>query len=620
MLKKLFFALFFVVICLHSLHAQTDYRKDPQTETINELFLITYALSDSCSRFLKSSDKSPTTLQQIKSEFNLFEQTARKLSYGTRYNQVVATCELILHSYMIPVFSYTKEIDKESRLLSEFLDKTKNYYQDENFPISYTNAEDENSYYTIYAGDLFNQVNRGITAVYNDVLMKKDSEGVEEVLEYALDNGMIADENSERQQLYLNYYIAKKLLNRPNTELFQALQKTIEYTLATDLTKWVHQEIDITLLYFEMLETMDKNGETISLSTLMKCAEALGEAGNSEEKETVYKKVLSKFNRLNIDDALLLYDFFVSISQNEFAEKALDKVDHEYLGCVNLSVMGYKYEQINSLEKSEEYKDRYKKCMREHKNDKVGNAFGNFFDFTFGWMPSFWREKTNLAISVNPIVGINVNAGTRGDVYNFMPMSVDLRTGKLLHEFRWNPYWNYYADKKFTTGNIALPENINEDNNGWQSLDGNDFSYALTGVVKENESDSYDPKWKSYHAFGLQYLWGNFKAGTEKTMAYFNNDINGTEIELTPQIFRRELLVDYKYSRFYTKFFYYTIYIGAGLGERSITYNATDPVYSEEILKNTSITYLNDSRLFYPNWTFYKLAFRAGIRIGITIK
>ena len=194
-------------------------------------------------------------------------------------------------------------------------------------------------------------------------------------------------------------------------------------------------------------------------------------------------------------------------------------------------------------------------------------------------------RSVNLAILCNPFAGANISGN--GGFFKYLPMSAELRTGRLVHEFRYNPFFGAEFKNRFIGGKLNTESNLNSK---WQNLKGADYSYGLFFMKNDK---GYNGKECTSGGVGLQFLYGSFHSDAERTNVTINN-VNGT-ILVTPQIQRYEALFNFKYVYFdWSSHVSGTMFYGFGLGMREISYN--NSTFSESVLKDKDQTKFQDQR------------------------
>jgi hypothetical protein len=221
------------------------------------------------------------------------------------------------------------------------------------------------------------------------------------------------------------------------------------------------------------------------------------------------------------------------------------------------------------------------------------------------------ERKANLALAFNPFAGLNMKG--KGGAFKFLPVSVELRTGKLIHEFRMNSFFGFDGKNRFVGGKVL--ENVPTYNAGWKNLNGADYSYGI--YFMENKFTSYDKKCQSQGG-GFQFLYGNFTSDPELTNVRVNTFLK--TVTLRPEITRMELLVNWKANLYNWKtHLFITGFWGIGAGTRTIKYNSQDLSISEADLSNETISTFDDKRFVQANWNGYYFTMRLGFRFGLTL-
>lgn len=218
------------------------------------------------------------------------------------------------------------------------------------------------------------------------------------------------------------------------------------------------------------------------------------------------------------------------------------------------------------------------------------------------------NRSVNLALLFNPFAGANITGN--GGFLKFLPMSAELRTGKIVHEFRYNMFFGGDFKNRFVGGKL---DNEADVNNKWKNLHGADYSY---GIIFVKNDKGYNGQECTSGGGGLQFLYGAFQSDKETT----NVTINGAygTINVTPNIKRYEAILNFKYIYFdWKSHFSATMFYGFGLGMREITYN--NSVFSESTLKDKDKTVFEDQRFTQKNWEGAYFTLRLGFRIGFTI-
>ncbi len=221
------------------------------------------------------------------------------------------------------------------------------------------------------------------------------------------------------------------------------------------------------------------------------------------------------------------------------------------------------------------------------------------------------ERKANLALAFNPFAGLNMKG--KGGAFKFLPVSVELRTGIVVHEFRMNSFFGFAANNRFVGGKIL--ENVPTYSAGWKNLTGTDYSYGI--YFMENKFTSYDKKCQSQGG-GFQFLYGNFTSDPELTNVRVNTFLK--TVTLHPEITRMELLVNCKANLYNWKtHLFITGFWGIGAGTRTIKYNCQDLSISEADLSNETISAFDDKRFVQANWKGYYFTMRLGFRFGLTL-
>lgn len=218
-------------------------------------------------------------------------------------------------------------------------------------------------------------------------------------------------------------------------------------------------------------------------------------------------------------------------------------------------------------------------------------------------------RTVNLALQCNPFAGLNISGN--GGIFKFLPMSAALRTGKIVHEFRYNPFFGFNAKNRFVAGKIT--ENDVSFNDGWKNIKGADYGYSF--IVVKNDYRSYS-KTVNSAGVGLNVIYGKFTTDEEVAQATING-INSPLI-LRPVIQRYEALVTFNWTTFSWKSHVSgTVYYGFGAGLRELTYG--NYTFSQETLADKDKTVFSDKRFVQTNWTGPYFTFRTGFRLGFTI-
>lgn len=253
--------------------------------------------------------------------------------------------------------------------------------------------------------------------------------------------------------------------------------------------------------------------------------------------------------------------------------------------------------EVKKIEKREA-EEREKK-LKEDKKKARKNSY------------SSGERKANLALAFNPFAGLNMKG--KGSAFKFLPVSVELRTGIVVHEFRLNSFFGFDAKNRFVGGKII--ENLPSYSAGWKNITGNDYSYGI--YFMENKFTSYDKKCQSQGG-GFQFLYGNFNTDPELTNVRVNSFLK--TVTLRPEITRMELLVNWKGNIYNWKtHLFVTGFWGIGAGTRSIKYNCQDLSISEADLSNETISTFDDKRFVQANWKGYYFTMRMGLRFGLTL-
>ena len=219
------------------------------------------------------------------------------------------------------------------------------------------------------------------------------------------------------------------------------------------------------------------------------------------------------------------------------------------------------------------------------------------------------NRRINLAIMANPFAGANISG--KGGFFKFLPLSAELRTGKIVHEFRVNTFFGADFKNRLVGGKLSDESgNVNE---GWKNLKGSDRSYAM--VFVKNDISTYRKTCNSIGG-GFQLVYGTFTSDPETTVVSING-IRGT-IKVDPRIKRYEGVLIFKYTVFdWKSHISATMFYGLGLGLREIAYG--NPVFSDDVLKDKAQTQFDDRRYNSANWAGSYLVARLGFRFGLTI-
>ncbi len=253
--------------------------------------------------------------------------------------------------------------------------------------------------------------------------------------------------------------------------------------------------------------------------------------------------------------------------------------------------------EVKKIEKREKA-EQEKKLKESKKASKKNNNYSS-------------ERKVNFALATNPFAGFNVSG--KGGFFKFLPVSAELRTGGIIHEFRINTFMGNNFKNRFIGGKMV--ENAPTQNSGWINLKGADYSYGLYFV--KNKISSYKKECESAGG-GIQFLYGNFTTDPEMVLVKQKNA--NTLVKMNPQISRYEVLLNYKGAVFSWKsHIFITGFWGIGAGSRSIKYNPSTAGFTEEMLKDETKTIFEDKRYNQKNWTGYYLAFRLGFRFGINL-
>lgn len=221
------------------------------------------------------------------------------------------------------------------------------------------------------------------------------------------------------------------------------------------------------------------------------------------------------------------------------------------------------------------------------------------------------ERSSNLAIAFNPFAGLNMTG--KGNAFKFMPMSVELRTGKVIHEIRVNSFLGFNPKNRFVGGKII--EDLPSYSAGWKNLVGTDYSYGI--YFTENRIKSYDKRCESTGG-GFQFLYGNFTCDAEQ-INVVQNTIS-SKIVVKPEITRMEILLNMKGNIYNWKtHLFITGFWGIGAGTRSITYNSQNPSFTQADLADETKTIFDDKRYVQANWKGYYFTMRMGLRFGLTL-
>lgn len=607
-----------MLLFIFPLAAQTDYREDIRNVSASAAVKKSRELANLCVSQINAETLSSSGFDSVVSAQIELENRLKVFENNSRYRPLLGLCFSIYLDELAEMYDLTGDSITSLKLSIKQLHWIEETYNNTVYPITLAIEGNSNSYSEITMSFMFEPVSNAMRSILIKTVKYKDVENASRTAKLILEWGLRANE-SERREIYAFRYKALMILKAPLYERLDWLRKTMTfYSYEKNSTgAWKYENIDLSIEFYNLLAEWKKSGKFNSQSDLMLAARALEDMGNTEMADNAYQEILTDGGLLNYETTIKIYDYYRSKRQNEKAKQALNRVNVAYLGCVDLSVIALKYSELGDTKKASEFQGLYKKCIRDHKKNEREQKRQNVLG-SFSWIPDFWNEKMSVALSINPLVGINT--GRVGGIYKYIPMSADLRTGSLLHEFRWNRFIDYNGSDRFTGGNLAKPEIENEITNEWKSLRGNDFSYYLGIIAHRTEDQGYDSRWKGYHAFGVQYLWGNFESDEETALVMFKGNSMAQDVQIRPVIYRSEWLIQWKYSRYYTKWFYYTMFMGAGVGQRNLAYNSPDVGVTESQLSSSSESTFYDQRLVQSNWAGRKLTFRAGIRIGITLK
>jgi hypothetical protein len=220
------------------------------------------------------------------------------------------------------------------------------------------------------------------------------------------------------------------------------------------------------------------------------------------------------------------------------------------------------------------------------------------------------EKKVNFAIAGNPVIGLNFSGN--GRTLNYLPLSAELRTGGIAHEFRVNTFFGLNAKNRFIGGKVL--SDAPDLNREWKNIKGADYSYGI--FFMKNDISSYSRSCVSTGG-GLQFLAGQFTTDPENLIIRQNN-LTST-ITVNPNITRYEALLNFKLNMFNWKsHLFFTMFYGAGAGVRSIKYNS-NLGFTEADLKNKDKITFEDRRYIQDNWTGAYFTFRGGFRFGFTI-
>lgn len=599
--------------------AQTDYVDDVRAEELTQLYEEARLLNNRCNAYVMDDALRQVTYDSLRDAYAALDIKLKALDYSSRYRPVLGLCYATCLGRVAAMYMKHEDTGAayiQQLKLIQWLEET---YNSEMYPIK-LKVIGESEYYEFNRDFLANKLRIALGPAINVALTKEDWETVKRGVVLFLDP-ILSVETDNKKMAHLLYYQALEALEAPTDEKLEWLVKTVRFYKSVDPynKNWRVEAFDISMTFYELLADMNASNQSVELNIERLCASLLRDMYNKKEVHTIYTRILTQRGLLDFDTDYEIYDYYYSLGEKADAKFALSRINVEYLGCVDLSVVARCYRDLGEEELAKEFEKRYKKCMRESKQMDRWSKRQEFAD-AFDWIPDFWDEKMNIALSVNPIAGLNTKAGRVGGPFKFIPMSADMRMGAFVHEFRWNRFIDYNGSDRFTRGNLGKATIENEIFNQWKSLKGNDYSYFLGVVAHRTEDEDYDARWKGYHAFGPQYLWGSFTAGEEVASVLLKGNTTPQDIRIRPSITRSEWLFMWKYSRFYKGIFYYTLFTAVGAGQRSLAYNSPDAGIGEGQLLSATESTFYDQRLVQSNWTGRKLTMRAGFRIGITLK
>ena len=601
------------------LHGQTDYTEDSRSQEIREVVIASVELGNLCGRHFLAEEFSAARYDSILQAAADVRAQLKSFEYSSRYRPLLGMCNFLFLDRLALVYDKQGDSIMAYAMFREQMDWIAETYKSELYPIIIVGSmEGYQSDYSI--SEMYEPVSwalRNLAVVANRF---DDSKTLLDAIRLFMELGL-KSEVSDRRTMYAMACVALDDLHATVDERKEWMMKAVYYFKSSNVRKtdWLWNGYDMSAAFYNLLKELRKVGKSVSTEDLMLAAVMQRDMNRSTLEDEIYQLVLNEQGLLSFDVGIDIYDYYYPLGRKAEAKRALQRLNVQNLGCVDLSVVAARYRQLGEDALAKEFDKKYKKCMQEHKQFERWRRRQDRPD-VFGWVPDFWDEKMNLALSVNPLAGLNTKMGTAGSAFKFIPMSADLRTGAFLHEFRWNKFLDYNGSERFTRGNLGKVSIENEIFNEWKSLRGNDFSYYLGIIAHRTEDEGYDERWKGYHAFGVQYLWGQFQAKEEVASVLFKNNTMPQDVRIVPQIYRHEWLVQWKYSRFYKGIFYYTLFTGVGAGQRSLEYNSPDAGISEAQLRSATESSFFDQRLVQSNWVGYKLSFRAGFRVGITLK
>lgn len=321
-----------------------------------------------------------------------------------------------------------------------------------------------------------------------------------------------------------------------------------------------------------------ENGQNIGVGKSKDFAFVYAEAAYADEINKVHLRKAMDILKNNVD----------LMSSKELIEyvKYCNALQGEY-DCKKAQSMVQKA-------KDKEESEREKKAKEDRKRSRTSNG----------------KRFLNLAVMANPLAGLNVGTSSDG-MFKFLPMSAALRTGKLVHEVRYNPFFGGDFKNRFIFGKTSNSDIDNNDK--WKNLRGADYSYEL--VFVKNEFSSYRKTCNSMGG-GFQILYGEFTSNPESVAVRVNN-LNATTT-ISPKIVRYEGIINFNFFLFNWKnHLSATLFYGVGAGKRSITYNSN--LFSESTLQDDTKTEFFDKRLIQDNWKGAYITFRGGFRFGFTI-
>jgi len=243
------------------------------------------------------------------------------------------------------------------------------------------------------------------------------------------------------------------------------------------------------------------------------------------------------------------------------------------------------YQGLNDLEKVKEIEKVEKDIQKAKKRaDRQYNAL-------------LVRQKFSISPMVE-LVGIPLG---------YLPICLNIRTGRVWHEFRYT--WVYGARNTFKFGQWA--DEKDKENRAY-NYKGYDAGYTLSVITK----GGYDPgHWNgraqiNSSIYGFDLRFSDYKLATlQPNIIDSDGNVLQSNVTVNGQTYRAEVCIRYGYL-FMHRFFSAEMFIGAGAGYRSFS-----TLEGYDIRTTT----FDDRRLAAERWNHFYFAWRFGIKVGINL-